>query len=292
VTSLVFILMYQGRKDDAARHADVAEKAILGWPDEDYLRSWIQNARVSLSLFADDEDEEIVQGRLAMSLAQRTGNPTMLALGSYALGWALRHRHPDEALGALDRSVALARRGASTTVLAVALSYGARAAASLGDPDEARARLRDALEESLRNDDWSLITISLDVEVDIFSYRGEAHAAAVLASAVETTLAPLRYPLCCQPRGRPGGADRQPGPSPGRTGRQLLRARPRRGCRHEPTRRPRLRTPEPVIPDRLQPRRHQPHRTAEPLPPSRTIALPHPCPSAASERLGTVTITV
>jgi hypothetical protein len=31
---------------------------------------------VTPSLFADNEDEEIAQARLAMSVAQRTGNPT------------------------------------------------------------------------------------------------------------------------------------------------------------------------------------------------------------------------
>jgi len=129
-----------------------------------------------------------------MSLAQRTGNPTILALGSFALGFALRHRHPDEALAAFDRSVALARGGASTIALATALCYAAQAAASLGDADGARARLRDALEECVRNDDWTVLTLGLDAAVDVFSYRGDARATAVLAGAVETTLAPLRFP--------------------------------------------------------------------------------------------------
>jgi len=190
---LAFVLLYKGRSDDAARHLDAAEQAIAGRENEEYLRSWVQSARVSLSLFADDQDEEIAQGRLGMSLAQRTGNPTILALGSFALGWALRRRHPDEALAAFDRSVALARRGASTIVLANALGWGAQAAASLGDADGATGRLRDALEECVRNDDWAVATFGLDAAVDIFSYRGEARAAAVLAGAVETTLAPLRY---------------------------------------------------------------------------------------------------
>jgi hypothetical protein len=191
---LALILEFQGRNDESARHLDAAEKAILGRENEDYLRSWLQTARVSINLFADDPDEEITQGRLGMSLAQRTGNPTILALASYALGWALRHRHPDEALAAFDQSVALARRGASTIARPSALGYGARAAAALGDADGARARLKDALEESLRNDDWTVLTQNLDVAVDIFSYGGEARAAAVLAGALETTPASLRFP--------------------------------------------------------------------------------------------------
>jgi hypothetical protein len=67
-------------------------------------------------------------------------------------------------------------------------------AAALGDAEGAKARLKDALEEALRNDDWAILATSLDSAVDIFSYRGEARAAAVLAGAVETTLAPLRFP--------------------------------------------------------------------------------------------------
>jgi predicted ATPase len=192
--SLAAILVYQGRNDDAARHLDAPETAILGRDDEDYVRSLLQSVRVGLSLFAADPDEEIAQARLGMSLAQRTGNPTILAVGSYALGLALRHRHADEALAAFDQSVALARHGARTVVLATALSYAAQAAAALGDTDGARARLRDALEEARRNDDWIVLTQSLDAAVDILSYRGEARSAAVLAGAVETTLAPLRFP--------------------------------------------------------------------------------------------------
>jgi predicted ATPase len=190
---LAAILPYQGRKDEGARHLDAAEKAILGRDDEDYVRSWVQGTRVT-SLFADDPDQEIAHARLGMSLAQPTGNPTILALASYGLGWALRHRHPDEALAALDQSVALARRGASTIVLPQALCHAAQAAASLGDADGASTRLRDALKECLRNDDWAILTMGLDTAVDIFSYRGEARAAAVLSGAVETTLAPLRFP--------------------------------------------------------------------------------------------------
>jgi predicted ATPase len=142
---LASILMYQGRNDEVARHLDAAEEAILGRDDEEYLRSWLQSIRVILGLFAHDSDEEIAQERLAMSLAERTGNPTILAQASFALGSALRHRHPDEALAAFDQSVVLVRRGASTIILATALSYGAQAAASLGDADGASARLRDAL---------------------------------------------------------------------------------------------------------------------------------------------------
>jgi hypothetical protein len=191
---LAMILVYQERREEAARHLDAAENAMAGRDDEEYLRSWVQNGRVALALFADDPDEEIAQGRLGMSLAERTGNPTILAVASYALGWALRHRHPDEALAAFHRCVVLARRGAGTMVLPSALFHGAWAASSLGDADGARARLRDALKECVRNDDWAIITQSLDAAVDIFWYRGEARAAAVLAGSVETTLAPLRFP--------------------------------------------------------------------------------------------------
>jgi predicted ATPase/class 3 adenylate cyclase len=191
---LAALYMFAGRRDDAAGQWNAAEEAIAGRDDDDYVRSWLQNMRVGISLFSDDEDEEIAQARLAMSLAERTGNPSMLSLASFGLGWALRHRHPDEALSAFDRCVALCRRGAVTTGLALALSHGARVAASLGDAEGAKSRLRDALEESNQHDDWTYLTVSLDLAVDAFCYLGDAHAAAVLAGAVETTLAPLRFP--------------------------------------------------------------------------------------------------
>jgi hypothetical protein len=150
--------------------------------------------RVGITLFSDDEDEEITQAHLAMSLAERTENPSMLSLASFGLGWALRYHQPDEALSAFDRCVALSRRGAVTTGLALALSHGGRVAASVGDGEGAKARLRDALEESIQHDDWTYLTVSLDLAVDAFCYLGEAPAAAVLAGAVETTFAPMRFP--------------------------------------------------------------------------------------------------
>jgi predicted ATPase/class 3 adenylate cyclase len=60
-------LIYQGRRDDAARHLDAAENVIAGRDDEDYDRCVLQATRVAVSLFADDEDEEISQARLATS---------------------------------------------------------------------------------------------------------------------------------------------------------------------------------------------------------------------------------
>jgi predicted ATPase/class 3 adenylate cyclase len=187
--SLAVILIYQGRRDEAALYLDAAEMAVAGRDDENHDRSWLQSARVTLNLFADDEDEEIAQARVGMSLAHATSNPSNLASASFALGWALRHRQPEEAMAAFDRSVALARRGAGTVSLYALLSLGARVAASRGDADGAKSRLAEALRESIRDDDWSFLTVSLDAAVDIFSYLGEARAAAVLSAAVETTLA-------------------------------------------------------------------------------------------------------
>jgi hypothetical protein len=191
---LAVLLMYKGQRDDAVRHLDAVERAIVGREDEDYVRSWLQHARVGACLYAEVEDEEIAQGRLAMSLAQRTNNPTSLAQASYALGWALRHRHPDESIAAFDRCVALSRGGANTSVLALALSHGSRVAASQGHAERAKAKLKQGLEESIRDDDWPQLTASLDSAVDTFCYLGEAGTAAVLAGALETTLAPLRWP--------------------------------------------------------------------------------------------------
>jgi predicted ATPase/class 3 adenylate cyclase len=191
---LAAVLMYAGRRDEAARQLDAAEEAMVGRDDEDAERSYLRSNQVSLGLFAEDEDEEIAQARLAMSLAERTGNPSNLAMASYALGWALRHRHPDESLAAFDRHLTMARRAANTGVLPVALSYGARVAASVGDAQGAKFKLREALEESIRDESWVFITASLDAAVDIFWYLSDARAAAVLAGAVETTLAPLRFP--------------------------------------------------------------------------------------------------
>jgi predicted ATPase len=191
---LVSALMYAGRNDDAARYLKAAEAAITGRDDADYLRCWVQSVWAGAALLADDEEEEIAQARLAMSLAEGTGNPSNLALASYGLGWALRHRDPDQAMAAFDRFLPLARRGAGTVPLATGLFLVARLAASQGHAEVARSRLREALEEAIRDDSWAQIATGLDTAVDTFWYLGEARAAAVLAGAVDTTLAPLRWP--------------------------------------------------------------------------------------------------
>jgi tetratricopeptide (TPR) repeat protein len=192
--SMAVTHMFSGRKDDAARCLDAAEEAIVGRDDNEWLCSWLQSVRVSVSLFADDEDEEIAQARHAMALAERLGNPTNLAIASYALGWALRHRDPDQAMTAFDRNVALSRRAAATAQLALSLSFGARIAASQGDAEGARARLRESLEVSIRDDDWNFLAASPDTAVDTLCYIGELSAAAVVAGVLDTALAPLRFP--------------------------------------------------------------------------------------------------
>jgi hypothetical protein len=63
-----------------------------------------------------------------------------------------------------------------------------------GPRRRARGRLREGLEEATRDDSWPLITTGLDTAVDTFRYLGEPRVAAALAGAVETPLAPLRWP--------------------------------------------------------------------------------------------------
>jgi len=183
-------LMYAGRREETTRVFDAAEEAI-GDSIDDFTRAALQNARVAVGLFAEDDDEQIAQARRGMALAERTGNPTSLANASYSLGWALRHRQPDEAIAAFDRSLSL---GVPIVCVPLALSFAARIAASQGDPDGARARLREAMALCTRDDDWYFMTGCLDAAVDMFCSLGEEEAAAVLAGAVETAFAAIRFP--------------------------------------------------------------------------------------------------
>jgi predicted ATPase/class 3 adenylate cyclase len=183
-------LMYRGQHDEAVRVFDTAEASVAERGD-DFSLSALQNARVSTALFADDEGEEIAQARRAMVLAERLGNPSSLANAAYALGWALRHHDPNEAIAAFDRSIAL---GVRIVSLPLALSFSARIAASRGDPPAARPRMRQALELCIRDDDWYFMTGCLDAAVDLFCYLGEAEHGAILAGAVDTTFAALRFP--------------------------------------------------------------------------------------------------
>jgi hypothetical protein len=60
---------------------------------------------------ADDQEEEIAQARLAIP-GRGHRQPVQPGPASGALGWALRHRDPDQAMAAFDRYLPLARRGA------------------------------------------------------------------------------------------------------------------------------------------------------------------------------------
>jgi hypothetical protein len=183
-------LVYAGRRDEAAACLDAAEAALAGRAD-DFTLGELQNLPVMLSLYADDEDEEIARARRAMATAERTANPTLLAFASYALGWALRHRQPSEALTAFDRVPALA---VSSVQAPLVWAFGARIAAAQGDVEGAKARLRQGLEVCVRDDAWIYITACLDSGVDTLCHLGASREAAVLAGAVDTAFAPIRFP--------------------------------------------------------------------------------------------------
>jgi predicted ATPase/class 3 adenylate cyclase len=190
VAMLAVSLIYAGRRDEAAACLEAAEAALAGRAD-DFTLGQLQTLPVMLSLYADDEDKEIAQARRAMAAAERTANPTLLAEASYALGWALRHRQPSEALIAFDQVPALA---VSVNQEPIAWAFGARIAAAQGDTEGAKARLRQGLEACIRDDAWIYITGCLDSGVDTLCYLGASREAAVLAGAVDTTFAAIRFP--------------------------------------------------------------------------------------------------
>jgi predicted ATPase/class 3 adenylate cyclase len=183
-------LVSAGRRDEAAACLDAAEAALASRAD-DVTLCQLQHQPVMLSLYADDEDEEIARARRAVAMAERIANPTLLASTSYALGWALRHRHPGEALVAFDGVPALA---VSVNVAPLAWAFGARIAAAQGDAQGAKARLRQGLEACIRADAWIYMTGCLDSGVDTLCRLGASREAAVLAGAVDTAFAPIRFP--------------------------------------------------------------------------------------------------
>jgi hypothetical protein len=73
----------------------------------------LQTVRVSSSLFANEEDKEIARDRLAVELAERLANPTLLAHASFGLGWVLRHRDTEQAMASFEQNIAIARGGAA-----------------------------------------------------------------------------------------------------------------------------------------------------------------------------------
>jgi hypothetical protein len=88
------------------------------------------------------------EAELVLRHAREAANPTLLAGALYAYGFARVTDDPAAALAALDESIALGRRGASPTMVAIALIDSADLRARSGDLCQAARDLREGVERS------------------------------------------------------------------------------------------------------------------------------------------------
>jgi predicted ATPase/class 3 adenylate cyclase len=93
----------------------------------------------------DDPDQRREHGEAALDLARKSGNPTALAVGWFALGMSCADDEPERALAALQESIALVHQGAGDGIFPTAPAAAATVAARLGHREQALTNLREAL---------------------------------------------------------------------------------------------------------------------------------------------------
>jgi tetratricopeptide (TPR) repeat protein len=167
-----------------------ARRAVDDVGGDTYSLASIDAADAAFTAMSGDFGRARPMAEEAVRLTRSLGNPSILAVSLFALGFALWDEDPIEALAALDESVALARAGASDMVLAAALSLAARVRARGGDAPAALRGLRDALSAADDVGDRPTFFSALDRAIEILVSAGELDRAAVITGVV--TRGPFR----------------------------------------------------------------------------------------------------
>jgi predicted ATPase len=123
----------------------------------------------------------------ALANAHACGNPTGLAIGWLAVGFAYLRQDPERAAAALDESIAITRSGAGDGVYAVALVLAAVLASSFGDAGTAIALLDEALRYGRDSGNQVMVTAAVGVGSIIMAKLGEPEVAATLSAAGSET---------------------------------------------------------------------------------------------------------
>ena len=138
--------VHQGRQDAAMLLMAETFTAFDTGGGDDFQRSNLLAVWANYLLAAGDGADALVKAERSLVLARRLGNPSQLAIALATAGWALlANARLDEALAALDESVALTRAGASDVMFGHALGYLAGIRGFMGDARHCVAGYADAL---------------------------------------------------------------------------------------------------------------------------------------------------
>ncbi len=131
----------------------------------------------------------------AVEMARRVQNPALSALAFYAAAHAIWLSEPQTALTLIEDSLALARAGASDTVLGAALTWAGMIRARNGDLPGALAALQEAMAQHHGDGNRLFLGITLRIAAAVLARLGEADPAAVLAGAVSAHFPASIYAL-------------------------------------------------------------------------------------------------
>ena len=157
---------------------------------DDYNRLVAQGTQSSFGALLGDP-EALEDAQAATRAARRLGNPDRIAMSLLSLGMNLARRSPEEALAALEESVAIMRAG-NTNSVGMALSNVAQLRARQGDRVGALTTLRESIEHIYRYGDRPQLIALVDWAIAILQRFGYSDPAAVLVGvAVDGPLAAL-----------------------------------------------------------------------------------------------------
>src|SRR5207244_3759771 len=109
---------------DAIPLIEIAVKALAAFGTPLSERARVYGMLVQAATRAGELDRARAYAEEADELARRSGSPSTMAQISYHLGALWARDEPDRALGAFERSVALARAGANDRMMGAALFQG------------------------------------------------------------------------------------------------------------------------------------------------------------------------
>ena len=141
--ALGVIEAYSGNVTESLRIMLAAQREFAD--AEAWVSAGLRNTASSWAGALGNEELARTQADEAVRFARLTGSPSILATALWTQGQSLMYSDPTVARRAFDESVELSRRGASTSVMSIALAHDAWLRASLGD----HAGALDALRESV-----------------------------------------------------------------------------------------------------------------------------------------------
>jgi hypothetical protein len=156
-----------------------------------FARAFLESSAGFARALAGDLAFAREHSELAIPLARTTRNPSLIAASLFGIALATLQTDPEQALAAIDESIALTRGGASEIVLGFVLAMRAKLRTLAGDRIGALSDLREAVATASEKADLVVLLTALGRGAEILARLEEAEPAAVLAGLAAGPMQPL-----------------------------------------------------------------------------------------------------